>query len=128
MTESLQCPRCSGTQISQQTRHRNPKNGNSVGGWFPGCLLQLVFLSVLTAVGGVFARLNWPTHPFAEAALLTAAIAMIYAIGVGIFALWVRRWPLVKELTCGDCGHKWYVDLPSKQRDAQSLNTGESTG
>ena len=49
-------------------------------------------------------------------------------LGVGIFALWVRRWPLVKELTCGDCGHNWYVDLPSKQRDAQSLNTGESTG
>ena len=128
MTESVQCPRCSATQISQQTRHRNPKNGNSVGGWFPGCLLQLVLLSVLVAVGGVVARLNWPAHPFAEAALLTAAIAVIYALGVGIFALWVRRWPLVNELTCGSCGYKWYVDIPARRSEVRVLDSQKPTG
>ena len=128
MTDSLQCPRCSGTQISQQTRHRNAKNGNSVGGWFPGCLLQLVILSALVAVGGFLARIYWPAHPFAEAALLTATIAVIYTVGVGIFALWVRRWPLVDELTCGSCGHKWYVDIPPHRRDVQALDAGKPTG
>ena len=128
MTESLQCPRCSGTQVSQQLRHRNPKNGNSVGRWFSGCLLWLVILSALVAAGGVFVRVHWPTNLFSEAALLTAAIAAIYTIGVGIFALWVRRWPLVNDLTCGSCGYKWYVDIPPRQDEVHALDAGKSGG
>ena len=122
MTESMQCPRCSGSQISRQPRHRNAKNGNTVGGWLPGCLLQLVALSVLVAVAGFAVRLNWPTHSFAEAALLTATIAVIYAVGVGAFGLWVRRWPLVDELICGGCGYLWYVDRLPQRRGRHTLN------
>jgi hypothetical protein len=114
--------------MSQQTRHRNAKNGDSVGGWLPGCLLQLVIVSLLVAAGGFAARLNWPAHSFAEAALLTAAIALLYAVGVGIFGLWVRRWPLVNELTCGDCGYRWVEELPAKRHDPQRLRSEKSTG
>lgn len=128
MTASVQCPRCSGTQITRQTRHRNPKNGDSVGGWLPGCVLQLVIAGVLVAGAGFAARLNWPTHSFAEAALLTATIALIYAVGVGSFGLWVRSWPLVDELMCGECGYRWYVDTLPKQRGRPTLNPEKPTG
>ena len=87
-----------------------------------------MLLSFVVAVGGVVVRFKWPTHPFAEAALLTATIAVLYVVGVGIFALWVRRWPLVNELTCSSCGYKWYVDIPLCQSEVHALDAGKPSG
>lgn len=126
MVDSLQCPRCSGTHISRQPRYRNAQNGNSVGRWFPGCVLQLVIISVLVAAGGVLVRIYQPEHPFAEAALLTAAIAVVYAIGVGIFGLWIRRWPVVDECTCDDCGNQWYEPVSPQESDVQDTGTSST--
>lgn len=128
MTTFVECPRCSGTQITREARYRNARNGDSMGRWLPGCTLQLVIVSLLLAAGGFAARFYWPTHSFAEAALLTATIALIYAIGVGIFGLWVRSWPLVDKLNCDTCGYWWYVDDTSKQRGRHMLDAEKPTG
>lgn len=125
MTQSLQCPKCGGSTVSQEGRRRNPKSGNSVGTWFLGCLVQLALVSGVAAAIAFALRVAWPGQPFAEAALLSGTIAAIYLVGVGIMYLGLRRWPLTMEGTCGACGHKWVVDMRPESPGFSTLHEGK---
>jgi hypothetical protein len=110
MTQSLPCPQCGGSQVSQESSRRNPNNGDSVGTWYLGCLVQLVVVSGIGAAGAFSVRAAWPHQTFAEAALLTGTLAGLVMLGIGALCLWFRCWPLVIERTCQGCGYKWVAD------------------